>query len=147
MRLWSIFFVVHAAYCPFTAVCADPPGSSGAGGVLNQLAIAQFPGSGRNSVEAIATGADGNIYVAGTTSSLELPVTNATQSQLGESRILRTLDRGATWQRVGNPPADSQLIAADPEFTRSSRPPRAFAVWSSIPGITCAWQRAFPAER
>jgi photosystem II stability/assembly factor-like uncharacterized protein len=44
--------------------------------------------------------AAGNIYVAGTTSSPDLPVLNAAQPAVGEAALLRSFDNGATWQKV-----------------------------------------------
>jgi photosystem II stability/assembly factor-like uncharacterized protein len=82
--------------------------------VLNQLTVASFGGSGRTSIQAIATDASGNVYVAGTTSSPDLPVMNAAQPQMGESRIMRSLDQGATWTQLANPPTDPQIVVADP---------------------------------
>src|SRR5205823_4339506 len=40
--------------------------------------------------------------------------TNATQPQLGESRIMRSLDGGVTWVKVANPPADVQTVVTHP---------------------------------
>jgi photosystem II stability/assembly factor-like uncharacterized protein len=109
-----ILLIALAAGCRFEGLLAQSPGSPDPGGVLNQLTVASFAGSGRSSIQAIATDASGNVYVAGTTSSLDLPVMNAAQPQMGESRIMRSLDQGATWTPLGNPPADPQIIEADP---------------------------------
>ncbi len=81
---------------------------------MKHLTIASFPGSGQNSIQSIATDSDGNVYVAGATSSPDLPVKNAAQPQLGEARILRTNDLGLTWVPVGSP-ADVNIVTADPE--------------------------------
>ena len=54
-------------------------------------------GSGTTSIADLATDADGNLYIAGTTTSPDLPVTIAAQASLGEAQIMRSTDRGATW--------------------------------------------------
>jgi hypothetical protein len=41
-------------------------------------------------------------------------VKNAAQPIFGESRIMRTTDLGATWNRVGSPPADVSSVVPDP---------------------------------
>jgi photosystem II stability/assembly factor-like uncharacterized protein len=112
MRL--ILLIALAASCRFHALWAQAPGSPDPGGVLNQLTVASFAGSGRTSIQAIATDANANVYVAGSTSSPDLPVMNAAQPQMGESRIMRSLDQGATWTQLANPPADPQIVEADP---------------------------------
>src|ERR1043165_3718902 len=88
------------------------PGTSAAGGVLRQLAIADFGGSGQKSVQFVAADPLGNIYAAGTTTSPDLPEKNAAQPNFAEARILRTTDLGATWARVGSP-ADVRLVTPD----------------------------------
>src|SRR5260370_17486821 len=104
-RLYSIFFVGQAFFCPFPTLNAQATATTEAGGVLNNFVISQFPGSGRSSIQAIATDIDGNIYVAGTTSSPDLPVTNATQPQLGASRIIPSPTAATPCPNVSNPPA------------------------------------------
>src|SRR2546430_2730888 len=78
------------------AIAARPPASPGPGGILRQLNLAGFAGSGQNSIQAVATDSRGNIYVAGTTPSPNFPVRNAAQPVFGEARILRTTDLGTT---------------------------------------------------
>ncbi len=95
---------IHAA----TVDTKDP------GGVLSQLTFIRFPGSGTTSIEATATDANGNLYVAGTTSSLDFAVKNAAQPKLAEARILRSTDAGATWTPLGNPPEEVQSVAVSP---------------------------------
>jgi len=126
LRLYSILVVGQALVCTFPTLNAQATATAEAGGVLNKFVISQFPGSGRSSIQAIATDIDGNIYVAGTTSSPDLPLTNATQPQLGESRIMRSLDGGVTWVKIANPPFDVQTVVADP-----SSPQVLFAVGGS----------------
>ena len=89
------------------------PAAPDPGGVLRRLSIASFPGSGQNSIQAIATDSGGSVYVAGTTSSPDLPVKNAAQPAFAESRILRTADLGATWTRVPGP-LDIAFVFPDP---------------------------------
>ncbi len=62
------------------------------------VTIASFAGSGTDSIQAMATDSAGNLYVAGTTSSLDFPVKAAWQPHMGDSRVMRSLDSGATWQ-------------------------------------------------
>jgi uncharacterized protein (TIGR03437 family) len=81
--------------------------------VLRRLSIASFLGSGQNSIQAIATDSGGSLYVAGTTSSPDLPVKNAAQPAFAESRILRTRDLGTTWTRVPAP-LDVAFVFPDP---------------------------------
>jgi hypothetical protein len=73
-------------------------------GVLSELTIANFSSSGQTTIQAIATDPSGNLYVAGSTNSFNFPVKNAAQPVIGESRILRSTDLGATWTRMGLPP-------------------------------------------
>src|SRR3954453_5863710 len=87
---------------------------SPAGGALEHLAIASFAGSGQNSIQALASDSLGNLYVAGTTASPDLPVKNAWQPNFADSIVLRTTDLGATWTRVNGPPDSTALIFPDP---------------------------------
>ncbi|HEY1335917.1 MAG TPA: SBBP repeat-containing protein [Bryobacteraceae bacterium] len=80
--------------------------------MLQRLAIANFGGSGQNSIQAMATDSDGNVFVAGTTNSPDFPVKNAFQSALGEASVLRTTDLGNTWTRV---PAPLDITAVFPD--------------------------------
>src|SRR5579862_7003653 len=74
------------------------------GGALSELGLASFGGSGQSSIQSIATDTSGNIYVAGATTSPDLPVKNAYQAKFAEARVLRTNDLGVTWNRVTGPP-------------------------------------------
>jgi uncharacterized protein (TIGR03437 family) len=76
--------------------------------------VAEFEGSGQNSIQAIATDSRGNILVAGTTSSPDFAVKNAAQPAFGDARIMRTTDLGVTWTRVGTPPQDVNVVVPDP---------------------------------
>jgi hypothetical protein len=88
--------------------------------------IASYPGP--NTIQALAVDPSGNIFVAGTTSSPDLPVPNATQPTMGEARVIASADGGATWTNVGNPPVDVFSVAPN------ALAPRVLLV-SSIPGI------------
>ena len=137
-----------------------------AGGVLKQYTIASFGGSGQNSIQSVARDSNGNIYLAGTTSSPDLPVKSAAQTEFGEARILGTTIWGATWTRVGSP-ADINTVTADAVLPQvlfaggdtgiykstnggqtwrdrstifSLRIPSAER-WLSIRAIICAWPR------
>ena len=96
------------------AFAQRPPVRRDTGGVLGGLSIASFTGTNQDSIQAVATDASGNIYVAGTTSSAQFPVKNAEQPAFGDARILRTNNLGATWTASGNPPADVTVLVADP---------------------------------
>ncbi len=89
-------------------------GASDAGGVLARLTAAAFPGSGLTTILALAAEASGNYYVAGSTSSPDFAAKNAAQPVIGESRILRSTDLGATWARLSLPPTDVSTVTPDP---------------------------------
>ena len=74
--------------------------------VFEGFSVAGFHGMLQDSVQNMATDADGNIYVSGTTWSPDFPVKNAAQPRMGD-RIMRSLDRGATWTALADP-----LVAA-----------------------------------
>ena len=71
---------------------------------LPNYAVNQFGGSTIPTIMAIATGADGSVYTAGTTTATDLPVLNAAQPVMGEGLVLRSTDLGKTWQKLPNPP-------------------------------------------
>jgi len=98
---------------PEPIAAATHHASSDAGGVLRELSIASFGGSGQNSIQAFATDPSGNLYVTGTTSSADFPVRNAYQSSFGEALLLRTTDWGNTWTRMASPP-DLSAVFPDP---------------------------------
>jgi hypothetical protein len=124
-------------------------GSSDAGGVLRALTVTQFAGSGAQSIQAMTSDAAGNIYVAGTTSSPDLPVRNAAQPTIGEALLMRSTDRGLTWEKVPGPaspitvtphPSDKQTLfigAADGIYktTDGGQTLRHVHTWVSDPSV------------
>lgn len=74
--------------------------------VFERFSVARFAGMLQDSVQNMATDAGGNIYVSGTTWSPDFPVKNAAQPRMGD-RIMRSVDRGATWTALADP-----LVAA-----------------------------------
>jgi uncharacterized protein (TIGR03437 family) len=88
--------------------------SSDPGGVLRRLTVTRFVGSGAESIQAMTSDASGNVYVAGTTSSPDLPMKNAAQPTIGEALVMRSSDRGVTWQRVSAPPTLPVTITPHP---------------------------------
>ena len=117
--------------------------SSVAGGVLNELSVAAF--TGQNTIQAIATDSQGNIYVTGTASSANLPVKNAAQLSFGEARILRTTDLGNTWVRVGSPPEDVNAVAADPAAPQVIFAASYTTIYRSADG-GLSWTQVYPAQ-
>lgn len=81
---------------------------------MSGLTIASFSGSGQNNIQSMATDSSGNVYVTGTTTSADFGVLNAAQPVIGESRILRSTDLGATWTHMGLPPSDVDVVVPDP---------------------------------
>jgi photosystem II stability/assembly factor-like uncharacterized protein len=80
-----------------------------------------FGGSGGNRVTSTAADANGNVIVAGTTTSFDFPVTNGSVNR-GTSLAV-SVDSGRTWQPLGNLPSSSALsLAVD-----SSSPPMWYA--------------------
>lgn len=51
------------------------------GGVLNQFAVARFRGFSCQTIQARISDSTGNLYVADTTTSLDLPVKNPAQAE------------------------------------------------------------------
>jgi uncharacterized protein (TIGR03437 family) len=95
--------------------CWAQSGPSGPPDIINRLTVASFAGSGTDSVQAIATDPGGKIYVAGTTSSPDFPVLNAAQPNMAETRLSRSVNRGASWTAVGSPPIlNPTVVTADP---------------------------------
>src|ERR1700722_1106550 len=108
------------AYCLFNMLLAHPELAaqekrpSNPAGVLSELTIATFTGSGQNTIQAVATDGSGNLYVTGSPTSFDFPVKNAAQPVIGEARILSSTNLGATWTKAGLPPTDVTVVAPDP---------------------------------
>src|ERR1017187_6751174 len=80
----GILLFVFIPLQPRDALAVRPPERRpDAGGVLSQLGIAAFGGSGQTSIQAAAADASGNIYIAGTATSPDFPVKNAAQPVFG----------------------------------------------------------------
>jgi hypothetical protein len=88
--------------------------NSDPGGVLSRFAVARFAGSGNESIQAMTSDTAGNVYIAGTTSSFDLPMKNAAQPEIGEALLMRSVDRGVTWQKVRQPRISPVTITPHP---------------------------------
>jgi uncharacterized protein (TIGR03437 family) len=81
-----------------------------------------YGGSGSDAANRVATDSAGNIYIAGTTTSFDLPLLNPSQSVNSGTQLLFSPDAGSTWKPLGNLPnsytqyQDSQAlpISVDP---------------------------------
>src|SRR5580658_3463987 len=108
------------SYCLFNTFLARPElvaqekRSSNPAGVLSELTIATFTGSGQTTIQAVATDPSGNLYVTGSTSSFNFPVKKAAQPVIGEARILSSTNLGASWTKAGLPATDVTVVAPDP---------------------------------
>lgn len=109
----AILLFAWSFLTPSSGGPARPAAQTDAGGVLRRLTIANFGGSGTNTIQAVATDPSGDIFVAGTTNSPVFPVKSAFQSGFGDAGMLRTTDLGNTWTRVPAP-LDVSSIYPDP---------------------------------
>ena len=141
------------AYCLFNIFLASPElvaqekRSSNPAGVLSELTIATFTGSGQNTIQAVATDPSGNLYVTGSTSSFDFPVKNAAQPVIGEARILIGTNLGASWTKAGLPPTDVTVVAPDPVNPQIIFAEGSSAVFRSTDGgQTWATVYQFPAQ-
>src|SRR5206468_7966559 len=77
---------------------------------------AYLGGAGTESGHRIAVDASGNAYVTGYTYSVDFPTANALQASLASFGVVKSTDRGATWQasNAGLPAADVNALALDP---------------------------------
>jgi uncharacterized protein (TIGR03437 family) len=77
--------------------------------------IHQIGGSAGQAIAGLATDPQGNIYIAGNTSSLDFPVRGAVQPQPGGSGLFRVDGRSATWENLYQAGAiAAYAVAADP---------------------------------
>jgi uncharacterized protein (TIGR03437 family) len=72
-------------------------------------------GSGPNQVDGLAQDSQGNIYMAGQTASLNFPVVNGVQGQLGAAYAYRLNNGVTTLTRLNGIPNSITALAADPK--------------------------------
>lgn len=63
-----------------------------------------YGGSGSDAANAVTTDSAGNVYVAGTTTSFDLPLLHPAQSQNTGTQLLFSTNAGFTWKPLGNLP-------------------------------------------
>ena len=63
-----------------------------------------YGGSGSDAANGVTTDSAGNLYIAGTTTSFDLPLLNSAQSANSGTQIIFSPDAGLTWKPVGNLP-------------------------------------------
>jgi uncharacterized protein (TIGR03437 family) len=68
------------------------------------LTTRTYGGSGSDAANAVTTDAAGNIYIAGTTTSFDLPLLNPAQSANSGTQLLYSANAGFTWKPLGNLP-------------------------------------------
>ncbi len=78
-----------------------------------------FAGSANDAIRGVAVDANQNIYVAGTTSSGDLPLRNAYQPVNSGTQLIYSSDAGATWKPLSSPfinatPFQPLNVVADP---------------------------------
>jgi uncharacterized protein (TIGR03437 family) len=144
--------LVQGLVCSLLFVCAVASGAerhpaqfgkSDPGGVLRQFTVAAFGGSGQTSIQAAATDAFGNVYIAGTTGAPDFPVRNAAQPVFGDARIQRSTDLGATWKPLNSPPSDVGAIVPDPAAPQILFAGGASGIYKSTDrGVT--WRLVYP---
>jgi uncharacterized protein (TIGR03437 family) len=102
-------------------------------------------GSGASSVAAVATDAHGNLYIAGSTTSLDLPAVAAAQPHPGASPVVRINASSGTSQKLYAPDlASASSIAVDAEHPQTTyatssagllRSTDGGNTWKRVPGL------------
>ena len=84
-----------------------------------------FGGSGNDVATSVTVDAQGSVYMAGNTTSFDLPLPNAWQPANRGTELMVSPDDGVTWQPLGNlPPAVSPFFTQAPLVTASSLDPK-----------------------
>ncbi|HLK18905.1 MAG TPA: SBBP repeat-containing protein [Bryobacteraceae bacterium] len=86
------------------------------------LVTHSYNGSGSDAANAITTDSSGNIYIAGTTTSFDLPLLNPSQSVNPGTQLLYSTNAGFSWKPLANLPdafrpyqlSETMPIAVDP---------------------------------
>src|SRR5436309_2703471 len=73
-----------------------------------------FGGTGSDAGTAVAVDASGNVYITGTTTSLDFPVKNGFQPRIGGAPVRASNDNGKTWVTPAIP-VPVNLVAASPK--------------------------------
>jgi hypothetical protein len=112
------------------------------------LPFVPFTGSGQEFIKAMAGDAQGNVYVAGTTTSPDFPVRNAWQARIADAALMRSLDGGATWTPLGSPAGDVNTVQPHPIDSKIVFAAGATAIYKSTDGggtwrTVTSWAPAF----
>ena len=63
----------------------------------------------------MVTDPEGYLYIAGTSTSADVPILNGAQPEMGNALVLRSPDYGVTWAKASRPPDPIiTVIKADP---------------------------------
>ena len=74
-------------------------------GAFDAYRLAKIPASRDVKVHDMVVDSEGNIYAAGSTAAIDLPIRNAWQEEFGGHEIALSADGGATWKRVSHSPS------------------------------------------